>query len=158
MNKDPDGELIYDNQAKMHWHLVHDPETSGSILHELCDVLPDFLLERVAEHRGTEPRTLVRLSMHNDANIRAAVCENPNTPPDVLLYLLNDECADVRYSMAENHNLAPNLLDALCEDDNPYVSSRAQKTVLRLRAKKCVEGQFKYNDNDNYQERYLGRM
>ncbi|MBI2810984.1 MAG: hypothetical protein HYX67_09175 [Candidatus Melainabacteria bacterium] len=153
MNKDSDGEPISENPDKLHWSLVHDPTTAGGVLHELCDVLPNFLLERLAEHRHAEPHTLVKLSMHEDSDVRAAVTENPNTPADVLRYMVKDESPDVRYTMAENHNLASELLESLCEDENPYVSSRAQKTILRLRSNKCVEGQFAYGEI--YEQRFL---
>ncbi len=153
MNTDSDGEPMHEDTGKLHWNLVHDQNTSGLVLHELCQVLPDFLLERIAEHPHVEPRTLVRLSMHHDADVRAAVSENSKTPPDVLAYLLKDESADVRYTMAENHNLAIHLLEQLGEDDNPYVSSRAQKTLLRLQQGKFVEAQFHYGDA--YEERFL---
>ncbi|MBS1952701.1 MAG: hypothetical protein JST89_00800 [Cyanobacteria bacterium SZAS-4] len=153
MNKDSDGEPISESPNKIHWALVHNPTTAGDVLHELCDVLPDFLLERLAEHRRAEPHTLVKLSMHQNSDIRAAVTENPNTPADVLRYMLRDESPDVRYSMAENHNLALDLLESLCEDENPYISSRAQKTILRLRENKCIEGQFSYGEI--YEQRFL---
>jgi len=153
MNKDSDGEPTADSPDKVHCSLVHDPTTVGDVLHELCDALPDFLLVRLAEHRHAEPHTLVKLSMHQDPDIRAAVSENPNTPADVLRYLIKDESPDVRYTMAENHNLALALLESLCEDENPYVSSRAQKTILRLQTNKCVEGQFAYGEL--YEERFL---
>jgi hypothetical protein len=153
MNTESDLEPNYECPGKLHWNLVHDPNTSGEVLHELCEVLPDFLLERVAEHAHVEPHTLIKLSMHQDAEVRAAVCENPNTPPDVLTFLLNDESADVRYSMAENHNLPEQMLEVLSEDDNPYVSSRAQKTLLRLRQGKFIEAQFNYGTV--YEQRFL---
>jgi hypothetical protein len=153
MNKDSDGEPISVIPNKIQWALVHNPDTSGDVLHELCDVLPVFLLERVAEHRNAEPRTLVRLAMHLDSDVRCAVAENPRTPMDVLHFLLQDESPDVRYSMAENHNLPNELLEKLCEDENPYVSSRARKTLTRLETNKCIEGQFQYGEV--YEERFL---
>ncbi|CAN5455956.1 hypothetical protein BH10CYA1_BH10CYA1_27110 [soil metagenome] len=153
MNKDSDGEPISENPDKLHWNLVHNPTTIGEVLHELCDVLPVFLLERLAEHRHAEPHTLVKLSMHQDSDVRAAVTGNSKTPEDVLSYMLKDDSPDVRYTMAENHNLPMELLETLCEDENPYVSSRAQKTIVRLRTNKCVEGQFAYGEI--YEERIL---
>ncbi len=153
MNKDSDGEPISESPNKIHWALVHNPLTAGDVLHDLCDVLPDFLLERLAEHRQAEPHTLVKLAMHQNSDVRAAVSENANTPADVLRYMLTDESPDVRYTMAENHNLSLDLLQSLCEDENPYISSRAQKTILRLRDNKCIKGQFAYSEV--YEERFL---
>ncbi len=153
MNKDCDGEPISAASNKIQWALVHNPNTTGDVLHELCDVLPAFLLERVAEHHNVEPRTLVRLAMHLDSDVRAAVTENPRTPVDVLRFLLQDESPDVRYTMAENHNLAQELLERLCDDENPYVASRARKTLLRLQTNKCVDGQFAYSEI--YEQRFL---
>lgn len=156
MNENLDGELIPTSSSKLQWQLVHDPDTPGDVLHDLCDVLPTFLLERVAEHCRTEVKTLSLLSMHVDPNVRAGVSENPNTPLEVLEYLVNDDCPDVRYTMAENHNLARNLLISLCDDDNPYVSSRAQKTLMRLQENKCVQGQF--NFGIVHERRYMEGM
>lgn len=153
MNKDSAGEPVSAIPNKIQWALVHNPNTTGEVLHELCDVLPAFLLERVAEHRNVEVRTLVRLAMHLDSDVRCAVSENPCTPIDVLRFLLQDESPDVRYSMAENHNIDSELLEKLCDDENPYVSSRARKTLLRLQPNKCVEGQFAYSAI--YEERFL---
>ncbi|HEY9678963.1 MAG TPA: hypothetical protein V6C76_13220 [Drouetiella sp.] len=151
MNNNSDGEPLYGNSSREHWRLVHDQNTASEILHELCDVLPTFLIERVAEHKKASPETLTRLSLHDDPIVRTAVCENPNTPVDVLEYLVNDDCPDVRYAMAENHNLANNLLITLCDDDNPYVSSRAQKTLLRLQQNKTIHGQFNFGLHDRRQ-------
>jgi hypothetical protein len=153
MNSDSDGEPMYKSTSKLHWNLVHDPNTSGLVLHELCEVLPDYLLERIAGHPHVEQYTLVRLSMHHDPDVRAAVSENLSTPPDVLAFLLKDESADVRYTMAENHNLAIHLLEQLGEDENPYVSSRAQKTLFRLQEGKCVQAVFDYGTA--YEEKFL---
>ena len=43
-----------------------------------------------------------------------------------------DEDPDVRYQLAENHQLAIEVLRLLCQDDNPYVSCRAARTVERI--------------------------
>jgi hypothetical protein len=60
------------------------------------------------------------------------VTENRSTPFEVLCRLCNDEHPDVRFAMAENFNLPESLLTKLGKDDNPYVASRASRTLERL--------------------------
>lgn len=81
-------------------------------------VIPAFILRRLAGH--TNP------------DLRTALADNRNSPPDLLMFLTDDTNADVRYAMAENHNNSMVVLQKLAKDLNPYVSSRAEKTMARL--------------------------
>ncbi len=48
--------------------------------------------------------------------------------------LVVDENPDVRYHVAENYNIPDRVLKVLVEDENPYVSCRAELTLLRKHA------------------------
>ena len=95
-------------------------------------------LRRIAENSSIPSTFLEQLSMHEDALIREAVADNRGTPIDTLWVLAGDVCADVRYAMAENHNLPEEILQALTEDENPYVASRAQYTLIRVSRQSIV--------------------
>ncbi|HEY9788128.1 MAG TPA: hypothetical protein V6D17_22255 [Candidatus Obscuribacterales bacterium] len=99
-------------------------------------------LVRIAERTNLE-EILAILSISPIAQIRVAVADNCNTPEHILALLAKDADADVRYAMAENHNLKKEILQILEEDDNPYISSRASKTLSRLRAGAVIHAKFK---------------
>ena len=99
-------------------------------------------LTRIAENPSVPPTMLEQLALHPHASVREAVADNANTPLDTLWVLAGDHCADVRYAMAENHNTPELILSALCLDDNPYISSRAQSTINRIKGATLVSGHF----------------
>jgi hypothetical protein len=99
-------------------------------------------LIRLAETPTTPASILEQLTQHPNTRVREATVENPNTPMDALMTLVNDEDADLRYLMAENHNLPLEIINLLVEDSNPYVSSRAQKTIRRIVGGTAVVGNF----------------
>ncbi len=51
---------------------------------------------------------------------------------DLLSQLVEDEDVDVRYSIAEDSQAPPAILRRLSNDENPYISFRAQQTLQRL--------------------------
>jgi hypothetical protein len=99
-------------------------------------------LTRIAENSSVPANMLETLATHPHAGVREAVADNINTPIDTLWILSLDECADIRYAMAENHNLPLAILDSLSQDLNPYVASRAQRTLDRLLGGLLVLGNF----------------
>lgn len=119
-----------------------NPTTPAKVLVNLANEAPDWILERIAENPGTPAETLSKLATHCCASVRAAVAANSNTLLDVLLELVQDESSDVRYSIAENHNMPMCVLDSLRTDENPYVSSRALRTLARLRENNILVGRF----------------
>lgn len=89
----------------------------------------DNVRRRVAENCKSPPELLASLAEDENAEVRVAVAENPQTPAVLLQRLAVDGHADVRYSIAENPNMPEEILVLLCDDDNPYVSHRAQITL-----------------------------
>jgi hypothetical protein len=57
------------------------------------------------------------------------VAEHAATPEVLLLLLAADVDVDVRLALAENNNMPKSVLQLLATDENPYVSSRAQRTL-----------------------------
>jgi len=89
---------------------------------------------RLIDHPNTPPDVLMELANHVNAEVRAQVADNPNTPQEAILLLAKDESADVRISLAECYHLGAFVLEMLADDENPYVSDRAQTTLQRLAA------------------------
>ena len=112
--------------------LASHPDTGSDILAKLTRNSCCQVLVRVAENSNTKVDTLRKLVFHECPDVRIAVGENRNTPLALLLVLECDEHVDVRYSLAENHNSSPVVLTVLAEDENPYVASRAYRTLRRI--------------------------
>lgn len=132
-------------ELRTKWSMALNPNTPAKVLAELAENAPVSVLERIAENPRVSPETLSKLSVHSCSSVRAAVAENTNTYLDILLELMHDECVDVRYSIAENHAMPLGVLQSLQDDENPYVASRARKTLSRLVENKVHHGQFRTN-------------
>jgi hypothetical protein len=99
------------------------------------------LLSQIAETIDN-PSLLAALARHECAHVRAAVADNVHTYLETLSALTSDTDADVRYAVAENHNIPLAILERLSEDENPYVASRAQRTMARLNSPEVHVGNF----------------
>lgn len=109
-----------------------NPSTPEHILNQLATEDDPLLLEQIAENPATSVQTLAALSMHPSERVRVAVSHNPRTPEDVVYAFVHDGNADVRYALASNPLLALETILEICQDENPYVASRAQQTYSRL--------------------------
>lgn len=87
---------------------------------------------RVAENESTPDWILRRLAEDSDADVRLAAGTNHSAPLDVVLSLVHDPDASVRHGLAEDPYISAGVLRALTNDENPYVSCRAQKTLARF--------------------------
>jgi hypothetical protein len=105
-----------------------------SFIYKMADCCSQRSLEHIAANPNTPVGMLRQLADHPTEEVRVAVAENPSTTKDILLHLAHDSQADVRYSMAENANLPEEILKTLSEDDNPFVSTRAIKSMARQRS------------------------
>lgn len=124
---------------RSNWMLASSPYTASGLLEQLADnshVTAPAVLELIATNPSTPSHTLANLACHANADVRAAVSENANTPFDILAKLAKDDDADVRYQLAENHQLPMPILKMLAEDENPYVASRAETTLSRVKVSK----------------------
>jgi hypothetical protein len=99
------------------------------------------LLSQIAETIDN-PSMLAALARHECAQVRAAVADNVHTYLETLTSLTSDADADVRYAVAENHNIPIAILERLSEDENPYVASRAQRTIARMCRAEVHVGNF----------------
>ena len=132
-------------ELRTKWAMALNPNTPAKVLADLAENAPVSVLERIAENPRVSPDTLTKLSVHVCSSVRAAVAENSSTVLDVLLELMHDECVDVRYSIAENHSMPFGILQSLQDDENPYVASRARKTLSRLVENKVLHATFRTN-------------
>lgn len=115
--------------------LANATTTSPEVLEILSHSDVVSIVEAVAANRATSQDTLAWLLKHPSAEVRIGLLDNPNLPYSIQRRLVFDENADVRYAMAENHNIVRQMLEVLAKDDNPFVVSRAQKTLSRLETK-----------------------
>ncbi|HEY9682836.1 MAG TPA: HEAT repeat domain-containing protein [Oculatellaceae cyanobacterium] len=114
------------------WLIAVHPESPGAMLQVIAEQCSEGFVERVAENQNTWPSTLRQLAHHKSSRVRAAVAQNSNTPSDVLFALACDESADVRYMIADGIQGDVKLLEQMLEDENPYVVSRAKRSLARL--------------------------
>ncbi|MBP9093263.1 hypothetical protein KBI23_19735 [bacterium] len=89
--------------------------------------------EYIAANNLTPVSTLAILSKSSKLEIKLAVAENRSTSLCTLLEMARNDDADLRFSMAENANLPIAVLTLLSEDDNPYISCRAERTLCLIR-------------------------
>ena len=118
--------------ARIRWLLAINPNTPPPVLDHLTRNAPTQLLERIGEHPRAHSTTLARLAVHSDSQVRAAVAENLNASMKTVWNLVRDPSPDVRLRLAESYTVPIAILRVLAEDENPYVASRAQTTLLRL--------------------------
>ncbi|HNH72755.1 MAG TPA: hypothetical protein PLF23_03220, partial [Candidatus Obscuribacter sp.] len=84
---------------------------------------------RVAEHPHASIQLLYSLAKDPHPEVRISLSGRKCLPAIILETLLNDECPEVRLELAENPHLELHKLHQLTQDDNPYVSERAWKTL-----------------------------
>lgn len=109
--------------------LAGNPRLPVRILALLSSDPMPKIRRRVAENPAATTELLLRLALDVHAEVRMGVTENPHTPAIFLEQLSMDHDVDVRYFMSENVNLSEKILTRLVSDSNPYVSSRAAKTL-----------------------------
>lgn len=113
-------------------------KTTPDVLEALSRTASPMILELIAGNANCAPSLLNKLAKHPSAHVRLATAENSHTSLETLWILVTDEDADVRFGLAENHHLPDAILKALSEDENPYVVSRAVKTLERIEAARSV--------------------
>jgi hypothetical protein len=112
--------------------------TPVDILRKLGESPCAAIRARVAENSATPADLLEILSRDQNSDVRAAVASNPQTPLTLVWELASDASLDVRYAIAGNPLVVLDVLIWLVGDDNPYVSTRAEKTVEAVVTDQCV--------------------
>ncbi|MBS1955257.1 MAG: hypothetical protein JST89_13810 [Cyanobacteria bacterium SZAS-4] len=105
-----------------------DQSCSPEKLQALAKSKVDRIRLRVAENDHAPKEALELLARDCNPDIRIAVGINPNTPPHIRFSLAADEDVNVRFGLAEEITCPVELLEKLCQDNNPYVSCRANQT------------------------------
>ncbi len=113
--------------------IARHPETPSIVLEAILPGATDPVLARIAEHPNCSRRVLEKLAEHRCSDVRMAVCDNANAPLSAHWSLARDSASDVRYRLAEAFHVVDAVLEQLIEDENPYVSCRAQTTLSRKR-------------------------
>jgi uncharacterized protein YqfB (UPF0267 family) len=111
--------------------LAGDPTISPLLLEELAQSHCANVRGRVAENPSTSLAVLLYLTHDPSEEVRISLTYNAHELP--LSVLANDKSVDVRYALAENHYAPQEVLRSLSHDDNPYVATRARRT-LELRS------------------------
>jgi len=94
---------------------------------------PDFASPQyIADNSATPAHILHELATSCDVGVRMAVADNRNSLVPTVMLLALDQDSDLRYALAENHNIDAKVLELLSDDTNPYVASRAKRTLVRL--------------------------
>jgi hypothetical protein len=127
---------------RVRYMVAGNPTTPSSVLNYLADDKDARVVRRVAENRNTHASTLARLAMTGDDTVRMGICENPSAPELVLLSLTRDPHVDVRYALAENVHAPVSVIELLSLDENPYIASRANRTLKVLRPAEVLAPDF----------------
>lgn len=90
---------------------------------------------QVAENAATPLSTLAQLISDSSSEVRLALSYNFNLPKLFLDWLSRDKSVDLRYGMAENPNTPAHILQQLVLDANPYIATRANKTIVWIAQK-----------------------
>jgi hypothetical protein len=106
-----------------------NPKSAATKLRQLLKSADSETRFRLAENQSSPPDVLAKLAKDCDPEIRACVANNPSTPDNLVKTLAKDVHDDVRFSMACNPCLPLEVLHDLSQDQNPYVSDRAHKTL-----------------------------
>jgi hypothetical protein len=112
--------------------LAGDPNISPLLLEELAQSQFAEVRGRVAENPSTSLAVLLYLTHDPSEEVRINLTYNAHELP--LSVLANDRSVDVRYALAENLHAPQEVLKTLSHDDNPYVATRARRT-LELQSK-----------------------
>jgi hypothetical protein len=123
---------VQEEAARIRWLLAINPNTPPPVLEHLAKDTHVPLLERIAENPRTHVTTLLKLSGHQEPQVRASCAENINLSMKTVWRLARDESPDVRLRLAESYTVPIAVLRVLSEDDNPYVAHRAHRTMRRL--------------------------
>lgn len=114
--------------------LANDPMTPAQQLKSLAATSKcPMVLASIAANISTPHDTIKALAFHEDADVRIGVIDNPSVTSAILDELVHDPNDDVRYVLAENHNTPAHILFLLLDDENPYVSVRAENTIEHLK-------------------------
>lgn len=127
-----ESDYLYEERPIDMLQIATNPNSNPHLLDQLVASAPKHILIHIANNPRTSATTLLKLATHPEADVRASAGEHQRTPKAALFLLAQDSDADVRYSLAENHNIDTDVLEVLIRDDNPYVSTRAQRTLERV--------------------------
>lgn len=121
------GQFWFDDYIK-----AGHPTTCRDLLELLSGHESARVRRRVAENGNTPTDILSRLAEDIDPEVRLAAATNNRTPIDVVFALALDEDLTVRHGLAEDTTTPIGVLKRLVRDDNPYVATRARKTLIQL--------------------------
>lgn len=120
---------------KLQYFLANDPSTPGPQLKSLAATANcPKLLATLASNSNTPIESLEVLSRHENPCVRMGLIDNPAASAALLERLASDDDDDVRFSLAENHNTPAHILFMLLDDANPYIATRAEWTIERLKS------------------------
>jgi hypothetical protein len=90
-----------------------------------------YQYEECSQMSGAQ-EILYNMTRDPDVSVRESIAENENTPIEAMWILLEDESSDVRVKLAQNPKCAIPILEALCNDNDALVSTKAAKTMRRV--------------------------
>lgn len=129
----------------MHTNWLGDYIKAGKTpnAHEILDALSTHesprIRRRVAENESTPEWILKRLAADNDPEVRLAAGTNRAAPLEIVLSLVRDPDPTVRHGLAEDPYISMGVLTRLAQDENPYISCRAQKTLASFYSRLAKE-------------------
>lgn len=109
--------------------LAGSPLTPARTLRKLSMCDDADVRGRIAENARTPVDVLSNLSSDTDPTVRGALAANSAVPEAILEKLCFDADVNVRLILAETPSLSEHLLKLLAEDENPYVSDCAERTL-----------------------------
>jgi hypothetical protein len=125
-------------------------QTPNRRLRELAAHGHPKIRARVGENVKTPGILLSQLAEDPAVEVRIAVAQNSAITGPIRLKLLSDPDPNVRYAIAEDATVPLEILQAMAEDEHPYVSHRANKTLEKL-----AEANRKNDKKESTRERLL---
>jgi hypothetical protein len=98
------------------------------------------------------------MSDYPDPAVGTGVAEHDHLPGQVFFALSRDPSISVRYAVARNLTTPIKILEQLCEDENPYVVSRAAMTLATIsQAAKSQSNVVKLNFKENFKAQNISQ-
>jgi CheY-like chemotaxis protein len=125
----------FDSKSELvHYILAGNPNTPPDVLVELAGHPSERIRSHVAENASTPVNTLETLARDLSVEVRMSVAYNRKTPAPILEQLSTDDSLDVLFRIASASYTPARLLEKLATSQNPYVASRAKKTLATIAA------------------------
>lgn len=98
---------------------------------------------KLAQDENTSISLLSELVREANIKVKEALLDNPCLPSFISYDLAKDESPDIRFELASNPYTTGGILRMLVNDENPYVASRAERTLERIKKEVNLNSRYR---------------